>query len=128
MSLRDIIKVLVVDDMSVSRGLLQQALEENGIKNVRYATDGEDAISNLRDSPAHLVISDYNMPKMDGLQLLSKIRQTPAIRKVGFILVTGTENRNVIQDGQKLGMNNYLKKPFTPNSLKECIEKVTGSL
>lgn len=128
MSLKDQIRVMVVDDMSVSRGLLEQGLEAIGVKNVSYATNGQDALSALAAQPAHLIISDYNMPKMDGLHLLQALRKNAATQKVGFILVTGSEDKNVIVNGQKLGMNNYLKKPFTPESLKACIERVTGPL
>lgn len=128
MSLKDQIKILVVDDMSVSRGLLEQSLEAIGVKNVSYATNGEDALASIASSPVHLVVSDYNMPKMDGLHLLNALRKNPATQKIGFILVSGSEDKNVIAQGQKLGMNNYIKKPFTPASLKQCIERVTGPL
>lgn len=128
MSLKDQIKVMVVDDMSVSRGLLEQGLEAIGVKNVDYATDGEAALAQIASNPVHLIISDYNMPKMDGLHLLKAIRTQKATQKVGFILVTGSEDKNVIMHGQKLGMNNYLKKPFTAETLKGCIERVTGKL
>lgn len=128
MSLKDQIKVLVVDDMSVSRGLLEQGLEAIGVKNVEYATNGEEALASIAARPVHLVISDYNMPKMDGLHLLKNLRSNGATAKVGFILVTGSEDKAVIMHGQKMGMNNYLKKPFTPDSLKGCIERVTGKL
>lgn len=128
MSLKDQIRVMVVDDMSVSRGLLEQGLEVIGVKNVSYATNGQDALTSLASQPAHLIISDYNMPKMDGLHLLQALRTNAATQKIGFILVTGSEDKNVIINGQKLGMNNYLKKPFTPETLKACIERVTGPL
>lgn len=128
MSLKDQIRILVVDDMSVSRGLLEQSLEAIGIKNLSYATNGEEALSSIAQAPVHIVVSDYNMPKMDGLHLLNALRKNPATRKIGFILVSGSEDQNVIAQGQKLGMNNYIKKPFTPESLKQCIERVTGPL
>lgn len=128
MSLKDQIRVMVVDDMSVSRGLLEQSLETIGVKNVAYATNGKEALQAIAASPVHLIVSDYNMPEMDGLQLLHAVRQNQATRKVGFVLVTGSEDKNVIANGKKLGMNNYLKKPFTPATLKSCIERVTGPL
>ena len=74
MSLRDKLHILVVDDMSTSRGLLTQALDELGIKNYRTEADGHTAWSSLASKPVHLVISDFNMPRMDGLQLLEAIR------------------------------------------------------
>lgn len=128
MSLKKQIRIMVVDDMSVSRGLLEQALEEIGIAHLSYAADGEGALRTLSAQPVHLIISDYNMPKMDGLQLLERLRQHPATQKIGFILVTGSENADVLKKGQALGMNNYLKKPFDSSSLRACIERVTGPL
>ncbi|WP_172293907.1 response regulator [Pseudoruegeria sp. HB172150] len=128
MSLRDKLKILVVDDMAVSRGLLTQALDQLNIKNYDYVSNGQEAIHYLSRTPVHLVISDYNMPQMDGLGLLRAIRSTASTAKTGFIMVTGSEDARVIQQGAQLGMNNFLKKPFTAANLRECIEKVFGRL
>lgn len=128
MSLREKLKILVVDDMAVSRGLLTQALDQLSIRNYAYVCNGNEAVHYLSKSPVHLVISDYNMPEMDGLGLLQTMRSTAATAKTGFIMVTGTEDVRVIQQGAQLGMNNFLKKPFTAASLRECIEKVFGRL
>ncbi|MEM1386677.1 MAG: response regulator [Pseudomonadota bacterium] len=128
MSLRDKIKILVVDDMAVSRGLLTQALDELSVNNYAYVSNGQEAVQYLAKTPVHLVISDYNMPQMDGLGLLKSMRSNPATAKTGFIMVTGSEDVSVIQKGAQLGMNNFLKKPFTATHLRECIEKVFGRL
>jgi len=128
MSLKSQLRVLVVDDMSTSRGLLTQALDEIGVKNYRVENEGETAWRSLASQPVHLVISDFNMPKMDGLQLLEAIRSHKEIARTGFILVTGRADKEVIDRGAKLGMNNYLKKPFETKDLKACIEKVVGRL
>lgn len=128
MALRDQIRVIVVDDMSTSRGLITQTLESLGIRNVATATGGPTALQSIMQSPVHLVISDYNMPGMDGLQLLHALRQTPHTKGAGFILITGRADQEIIDKGQKLGMNNFLKKPFTPPELQSCIEAVVGRL
>lgn len=128
MALRDQIRVLVVDDMSVSRGLLTQALDQLGVRNYATASSGAEAIAYLQRTPVHLVVSDYNMPGMDGLELLQQLRASAATARTGFIMVTGTEDRNVIQRGAALGMNNYLPKPFTAATVRDCIEKVFGRL
>jgi two-component system chemotaxis response regulator CheY len=119
---------MVVDDMSTSRGLITQALDAMGVRQVGSATDGHGAMQILEKSPVHLVISDYNMPGMDGLQLLHALRTHPKSKSVGFILITGRADREIIETGRKLGMNNFLKKPFTPQELKACIEAVVGRL
>ena len=128
MALRDMLKVLVVDDMSTSRGLLLQVLDGLGIRHVEYADNGRIGIQRARETLPHLVISDLYMPELNGLQLLQQLRHDPATRKIGFILVTGRSDPTVIQTGKKLGMNNLLEKPFTPASMKAAIEAVVGRL
>ena len=128
MALRDQLRVLVVDDMSTSRGLIMQALDAMGIRQIGYATDGPGALKTLEKTPVHLVISDYNMPGMDGLQLLHALRTDQRTRGLGFILITGRADKNIIDTGRKLGMNNFIKKPFTPQELRTCIEAVVGRL
>ena len=128
MALRDKIRIMVVDDMSTSRGLITQALEGFGVRNVSVAENGSDALQALAKSPVHMVISDYNMPSMDGLHLLKNLRTNGATKGVGFILITGRAEQQIIDYGRKLGMNNFLKKPFEPADLRKCIEAVVGPL
>ena len=128
MSLKDSLRVMVVDDMSTSRGLITQALDDIGIFNVQTENDGKSALGRLVKSPVHLVLSDLNMPGLDGLGLLRALRQHPPTQKIGFILVTGSPNKELIQTAQKLGLNNMIKKPFTAESMKQCIERVVGRL
>jgi two-component system chemotaxis response regulator CheY len=128
MALRDQLRVLVVDDMSTSRGLITQALDSFGLRNVNIAADGPSALQRLATSPAHLVISDFNMPGMNGLQLLHAIRSDARTRGLGFLLITGRADREIIEEGRKLGMNNFLKKPFEAPQLRAAIEAITGKL
>ncbi|WP_368187483.1 response regulator [Aestuariibius sp. HNIBRBA575] len=128
MSLKDKLQVLVVDDMSTSRALIVQALDEIGIKNYRTENDGATAWKNLVSHPVHLVISDYNMPGMDGLQLLEALRSHKTTSRIGFILITGRADKEILEKGQRLAMNNYIKKPFQTAALKACIERVVGRL
>lgn len=128
MALRDQLRVMVVDDMSTSRGLIIQALDAMGIRQVGYASDGPGALAAIEKSPVHLVISDYNMPGMDGLHLLHALRTSPKTKSVGFILITGRADKEIVDSGRKLGMNNFLKKPFEPQELRACIEAVVGRL
>ncbi|MEL6204983.1 MAG: response regulator [Pseudomonadota bacterium] len=128
MALRDKLHVMVVDDMSTSRGLILQALDGFGVRNVQHAADGPSALSSLNRQPVHLVISDYNMPGMDGLHLLHALRSDAKLKGVGFILITGKADRQIIETGKKLGMNNFIKKPFDPKDLLACIEAVVGRL
>ena len=128
MSLRDQLRVMVVDDMATSRGLITQALDAMGIRQVGYASDGPSALAAIEKSPVHLVISDYNMPGMDGLHLLHALRSAPKTKGVGFILITGRADKEIVDTGRRLGMNNFIKKPFAPQDLRTCIEAVVGRL
>ncbi|MEM8654180.1 MAG: response regulator [Pseudomonadota bacterium] len=128
MALRDQIRIMVVDDMSTSRGVIVQALEALGVRHISTAADGANALTLLARNPVHLVISDYNMPNMDGLKLLHSLRAGPKTRGLGFILITGRAEQQIIDHGRKMGMNNYLKKPFEANQLRHCIEAVVGPL
>ncbi|KQT86119.1 response regulator [Aurantimonas sp. Leaf443] len=122
------IKILIVDDQSTSRLLMRDALDKIGIKNIPFAKDGEEALKLMMTAPAHIVVSDYNMPKINGLQLLQAIRSYPATRKTPFIILTGSSDRAVLQAAIKLGVNNYLPKPVKPEALQKAIEQVIGQL
>lgn len=128
MALRDQLRIIVVDDMSTSRGLITNALDSFGIRNVASASDGPTGLQKIAASPVHLVISDFNMPGMDGLQFLHALRTNGATRGVGFLLITGRADREIIDMGKKLGMNNFLKKPFDPPRLRSAIEAIVGKL
>ena len=76
----------------------------------------------------HLIISDYNMPEMDGLQFLEAVRTDAVIGKTVFIMLTGSSDKEIVQKAAALGVNNYVVKPFAPAALKEKIERVFGEL
>jgi two-component system, chemotaxis family, chemotaxis protein CheY len=79
-------------------------------------------------TPAHLVISDFNMPKLNGLQLLQAIRSYKPISKTPFIILTGRGDKQIVEIGAKLGLNNYLTKPFNLPDLRKAVEGVVGRL
>ncbi|OED47291.1 response regulator [Leisingera sp. S232] len=128
MSLKDSLRVMVVDDMSTSRGIITQSLDEIGIKNYMVENSGEGAYQKLTQTPVHLVLSDYNMPGMDGLGLLKALRSHQVTQRVGFILVTGKPTPEIIQVGKQIGLNNIVRKPFTVATMKQAIEQVVGRL
>jgi two-component system chemotaxis response regulator CheY len=82
----------------------------------------------LLTQPAHLVISDYNMPKLDGLGLLRAVRAHPPFKTIAFIMLTGRADSDLVQRAVQFGVNNYLVKPFTVQVLKDKIEGVFGAL
>ncbi|MET0295168.1 MAG: response regulator [Phenylobacterium sp.] len=122
------IKTLIVDDQQSMRSLIRTSLHALGISNTKEVADGEDALRFMLTSPLQLVITDFNMPKLDGLGLLRAIRAHPPIAKTAVIMLTGRADRELVQRAVQFGVNNYLVKPFTTATLKEKIEAVFGAL
>lgn len=122
------IKVLIVDDQLTMRSLVRNGLAALGFTDIRDAADGEEGLRALLERPANLVISDYNMPKLDGLGLLRAIRAHPPLQNVAFIMLTGRADADLVTRAAQFGVNNYLVKPFTVASLKEKISEVYGGL
>ena len=122
------LKVLIVDDQFSVRQMTRLTLEQIGIRNVYESENGKDALNKASVQPLDLIISDYNMPEMDGLALLRAVRGHPAVRKLPFILLTGRGDRELVVKAAQAGVNNYLVKPFTQVTLREKIEQVIGKL
>ena len=122
------LKVMVVDDQRTSRMLIRDALDQIGIQQVVFAVDGEEALKLMMAAPCHIIISDFNMPKLDGLQLLKAIRTYPPTRKTPFIILTGRGDKELVQKAASLGVNNFLVKPITVPVLQKTLEAVVGRL
>lgn len=128
MSLLQQLKILVVDDTTTSRMLVRDALETLGFRQIHVAADGEQALKMMMSAPCHLIISDQNMPKMNGLQLLKAIRLHKPTSRTPFLILTGSPDRAVLDEGRKLGLNNYLTKPFNADQLRRALEAIIGKL
>jgi two-component system chemotaxis response regulator CheY len=122
------LKVLVVDDQSSMRAVTRMALEKIGVRLIHEAENGQAAMQKAVAQPLDLIISDFNMPEMDGLGLLRAVRGHPAVRKLPFILITGRGDRELVVTAAQAGVNNYLVKPFTEATLREKMEQVMGKL
>lgn len=122
------LKVLVVDDQQTIRALVRNGLKAIGVNDIEDAADGEQAVGVLLSKKINLIISDYNMPNLDGLGLLRAVRATPQLKGIAFIMLTGRADAELVQRAQQFGVNNYLVKPFTIGTLKEKIEQVFGEL
>jgi two-component system, chemotaxis family, chemotaxis protein CheY len=122
------LKVLIVDDQKSVRQVTRMTLEEIGVRHIHEAENGVTAIDTASLQPLDLIISDYNMPEMDGLGLLRAVRGHPAVRRVPFILVTGRGDKELVVKAAQAGANNYVVKPFTADILKQKIEQVIGKL
>jgi len=122
------LKVLIVDDQNSVRQMTRMTLEQIGVRHIHEAENGNRAIDTASVQPLDLIISDYNMPEMDGLGLLRAVRSHPAARKVPFILVTGRGDKELVVKAAQAGANNYVVKPFTAEILQQKIEQVIGKL
>ncbi|WP_421729648.1 response regulator [Brevundimonas sp.] len=122
------IHTLIVDDQMSMRGLIRTSLQQIGFREFREASDGEAGLREMIARPAHLVISDFNMPKLDGLGLLRAVRAHPPTQGAAFIMLTGRADRELVARAVQFGVNNYLVKPFTVAQLKEKLEGVFGPL
>jgi two-component system chemotaxis response regulator CheY len=123
-----VIKVMIVDDQQSMRIMLRSNLRELGFTDTRDKSSALDALKSIRNDRVHLIISDYNMPDMDGLQFLEEVRKDAVIGKTAFIMLTGSSDRDVVQRAAALGVNNYLVKPFATAALKDKIERIFGAL
>jgi len=122
------IRTLIVDDQLTIRSLVRSGLQQLGFTEFQECPDGEEALRSVLARPVHLIISDYNMPKLDGLGFLRAVRSHPPIAKTAFIMLTGRADKELVQRAVQYGVNNYLVKPFTVATLKEKIESVFGTL
>ena len=121
-------KVLVVDDQLTMREVARLALQEMGVRQIIDAENGDEAFKKATTQPLDMIISDFNMPGMDGLALLRAVRGHPAVRKLPFILVTGRGDNALVVSAAQAGVNNYIVKPFTAEMLREKVEAVVGKL
>ena len=122
------LKTLIVDDQQTMRMLVRSGLQQLGFRELHDAIDGESALQVASQTPPDLVISDFNMPKLDGLGLLRAIRAYPPTAKAAFIMLTGQGDKEVVQKAIQFGVNNFLVKPFNIVALRGKIEAVLGPL
>lgn len=128
MPLASALKVLIADDQQTSRLLIRSGLTDLGITTVSMAKDGQEALDMIMKQPAHLVISDYHMPRLNGVELLRAVRAHGPTQKSAFFLLTGVEDKEFLQTAINLKVNNYLKKPVSVPELRKKIEAVFGPL
>ncbi len=119
-------KVLVVDDFATMRRIVKNILSQLGFKNIIEADDGTTALDILKKEPVGLIISDWNMPKMTGLELLKAVRADPNLADTPFIMVTAEAQQDNIILAVKAKVSQYVVKPFTAETLGEKIDKVFG--
>nr|WP_199040831.1 chemotaxis response regulator CheY [Dyella sp. ASV24] len=119
-------KILVVDDFSTMRRIVRNLLVELGFSNglIQEADDGENALTMLRNNSFDMVVTDWNMPNMTGIDLLRAIRAEPALKGLPVLMVTAENNRDQIIAAAQAGVNGYIVKPFTAVTLQEKLSKI----
>jgi two-component system chemotaxis response regulator CheY len=117
-------KILVVDDFSTMRRIIKNILKQIGFSDIDEAENGQVALSKLNDNSYDLVVSDWNMPEMTGIELLKAVRATDGIKDIPFLMVTAEAKKENVVEAVKAGVNNYIVKPFTAEVLQEKIEKI----
>ena len=115
---------LVVDDFPTMRRIVRSLLKELGFTNVEEAEDGQDALNKLRAGKFEFVVSDWNMPNLDGLEMLKEIRRDEALKGLPVLMVTAEAKKENIIAAAQAGANGYVVKPFTAATLEEKLNKI----
>lgn len=117
-------KILVVDDFSTMRRIIKNLLRELGFSNTVEADDGDSALPLLKAGGIDFLITDWNMPNMPGIELLKHVRADPATRELPVLMVTAEASREQIVQAAEAGVNGYVIKPFTAQTLEQKINKI----
>ena len=118
------LKFLVIDDLSTMRRIVRNLLKELGFTNVDEAEDGVNALQKLRTESFDFVISDWNMPKMTGIELLRQVRADAALRHLPVLMITAEAKKENIIEAAQAGASGYIVKPFTAATLDEKLNKI----
>ncbi len=122
------IKIMVVDDFATMRKVIRNLLKQVGYENIVEAEDGVNALKILKSQKVDLVISDWNMPNMTGLELLKAVRADEDLKSTPFLMVTAEALQDNVIAAVKAGVSNYIVKPFTAEVLNEKITKILDKI
>ena len=117
-------KVLVVDDFSTMRRIVKNILRQLGFENILEADDGMSALDVLRSQSVDFIISDWNMPRLSGIELLKAVRTSEEWKDLPFLMVTAEGQKENVIEAVKAKVSNYIVKPFSPETLAEKIKKI----
>jgi two-component system chemotaxis response regulator CheY len=117
-------KILVVDDFSTMRRIVKNLLAELGFNDITEADDGNTALPILEQGGIDFLVTDWNMPGMQGIELLRAVRANPKLAAMPVLMVTAEAKRDQIMEAAQAGVNGYVVKPFTADTLKEKIDRI----
>jgi len=121
-------RFLIVDDFQTMRRIVRNILRQLGFENFDEAEDGEQAYVKLKGGGFDFVISDWNMPNVDGITLLKRVRSDPALKDMPFLMVTAEAEKDKVIEAIRSGVSNYVVKPFTAEVLKEKMDRILEKL
>ncbi|MFD1215511.1 MULTISPECIES: chemotaxis response regulator CheY [Microbulbifer] len=121
-------KILVVDDFPTMRRIIRSLLKELGFNNVDEAEDGQEGLAKINGGGFEFVVSDWNMPNLNGLDMLKQIRANEATRELPVLMVTAEAKKDNIVAAAQAGANGYIVKPFTAATLEEKLNKIFEKL
>lgn len=119
-------EVLIVDDFATMRRILKNILKQIGFTNISEADDGKSALNMLKKQKFDLVLCDWNMPEMPGIELLKQVRADDGLKDMPFVMVTAEAQKDNILAAVQAGVSNYVVKPFTAETISEKLGKVFG--
>jgi two-component system chemotaxis response regulator CheY len=118
--------VLIVDDFATMRRILRNILKQIGFHDISEAEDGKTALTELKKKKCDLILCDWNMPEMSGLELLNTMKSDDGLKGVPFVMVTAEAQKDNILEAIKAGVNSYVVKPFTAETIEVKLKKVFG--
>lgn len=121
-------RVLVVDDFATMRKIIKNVLKQINIENTVEAENGRQALQTLKSDSVDLIISDWIMPEMTGIEFLRACKEDPSIKSIPFIMVTAEAQKDSVVEAIKGGVDNYIVKPFTPEKLQDAIDKAKARI
>ncbi len=120
--------ILIVDDSSSIRRLLKKVIELSGLEvdRIHEASNGLEALKVLEREWVDFIMCDIHMPQMDGIEFLKRLREDEVLGRIPVIMISTEGREEIIQEARKLGVKAYVKKPFTPEEIRDVIEKFVG--
>ena len=120
-------KVLIVDDFATMRRVLKNIMKQIGFSNITEAENGKEGLKILKEETIDLVLCDWNMPEMPGIDLLREVRKDEQLKDKPFVMITAEAQKENILEAVKEGVSSYIVKPFTPETVEEKLAKVFNS-
>lgn len=120
-------KLLIVDDSATMRKIIMRSIRQSGLKVDKFleAKNGKEALKVIGSNPVDIVLVDINMPEMNGIELLERLRSSPDTKELPVVMITAEGSENIVKKAEKLGLNGFIRKPFTPEIIASTLSSIT---